>query len=197
MLLAIIGIIILLMLIMKTKIEIAYLENKFSLKFIFLGVIKINFKAKTKVVKGVKSKKIDFKILIETIYNSLNVFTYLLSKIELSIKINCVFFAYSADKTAIIYGLINSILYPIHAVLCKKLKKHNGIYNFKPDLNNYSDSIKIKFTTEDKISIRNIHILITVCMMLPKLLIYMKKIKNKRRKLNESSNRRFNENYNG
>jgi hypothetical protein len=197
MILLIVCFLLLIMLITKTKIEIAYLEHKFYLKFIFFGVIKIKLKAKTKKVKKVAKEKLDIKILFKLIYESLNILRLLLSKTELNVKLDCVFCIYSCDKTAIVYGVLNSMIYCLHTLLCSELKKYDGVYNLKPDLNNSSNDLDINFNMEGRIKIRNISIILIACRMLPKLFVYRKRLKNKRRKINESSNRRFNENYNG
>jgi hypothetical protein len=201
MLILAICLVILIILLAKTKIEISYLENKFKFKFIFFEVIKIKLKAKTKrvkrKVKEVARKKLDLKVLGEIVYHNLYIFRYILSKIEMNIKVECIFSIYSPDKTAITYGLINPIIYSLHTLLSCTLKEYNGQYSFKPNFNNNNEGINIKIGIESKIGIRNIQIVVIGCRMLPKLLEYRKKVKIKRRKLNESPDRRFNENYNG
>jgi hypothetical protein len=194
---AVICLLILLAILSKTKIEIYYIENKFKLKFIFFEVIKIKFKAKTKKVKEEAKDRLDLKVLSEMVCHNLYFVRYVLSKMELSINMDCTFSIYSPDKTAIIYGVINSLIYSLHTLLYCEAKKYKGIYKLKPDFNNKQESINIMVTMEDRIGIRNFRIIIIACKMLPMLLVYKKKVKIRRRKLNESSDRRTNENYNG
>lgn len=204
MVLILVGALILVLLLTKIKIKLNLKNKDLKINIIFFSVIKIKIKAKTKKdkkgnlnvilkAKSVGKGKFDIKSILNFMLESIDSIRYLLSRVILKIDADCIFYLFSPDKTAIMYGAINSIIYNIHMVLIKELKEYKGEYNIKPDFNNKKNNINI----ETIFTIRNIYIVLFIFKILPLLLKYRKIFKNKGGGLNESSNRRLDENYNG
>lgn len=118
---------------------------------------------------------------------------YLLSRTMLYIELKCRFFIIEPDKTALLFGIMNMLVYTLETVLADKFGKLSGKYNLYPDFDEKENEI----TVNAVVSIRCIYIFIFIIKMLPILIKYKRSIKNEGGEFNESSNRSINENYNG
>lgn len=192
--------IIIFILVMKIEINFILQNKTIKINLIILKVIKFRLKVKankSKVKKLNKTlldeKKINVKKIFEILFESLYKIKYLLSKTIYKIEINYNFYFLSIDKTALLYGILNTFIYSIEMILINTFKEYRGDYNLIPDFKNEYNTIDIKAS----ISIRNIYIIIFVFKMLPILLKNKNLIKKKGGEWNGSSNTRINENNNG
>lgn len=180
------------------KINLNNNDNKVTLIFLYVIKIRINAKAN----KGVKTYKIKIhsvefririKMLIQILRDSSEKLKYIFSKMFLNLNIDCTYYILGPDKTAILYGIGNAIIYNIVNIFNIFLKEYIGNINIKPDFENKNNYISINVS----ISIRFINILIFIFKMLPIIFRYKKFIKSKGGEVNGSSDRGINENYNG
>lgn len=189
-----IGLLILLLIEIKFKIE--FKNSNFKFTIILLKIIKINIKPKNeKKVKRKAKEKMDIKGIFNVLYGSINNVKYLLSNLKLNVKVDCIFSAFSVHETAILYGVINSIIYFVAALISKEFKEYTGDFILKPDFKNKNCNIEIELNV--LLGIRNIHIIIFILKMFPRILLYLIILRKKRSELHESSNRRPDENYDG
>lgn len=117
------------------KIKIA--QSEVSIKLIFINVIKIKLKEKTKNEK-IKKDKIIFselnfnekKKLLKSIFPS---FKYLAAKAKVEVDLKGTIGLSTADKTAIVVGIINMIIYNFEGLFHNIFKKYNGNYKISPN----------------------------------------------------------------
>jgi hypothetical protein len=173
-------------------------NNEIEIKLILFRVIKINIKEKTTVEKMKKNKvfkrKIPLKVLIKIAKKLMPYLKRTAEKTKLKLEINIAFGLSSADRTAIVCGLINMFIYNLTNIFDIFLKRFSPSYNIIPDFVNERFDYKIKAD----ISIKMFSLLVFSIHALKILLKYKKYLLKKGGAHNgRTSHRRFNENYNG
>ena len=192
----------LIIIVMFSKIQIRfYLNNKdYKVTLIFLYVIKIGINAKaSKRIKTLNIKtssiklKDKIKITLIIVKDSLKKLEYIIGKVIFNLNIDCTYYILGPDKTAMIYGIANTIIYNVENIFHIFFKEYNSNLNIKPDFQSKNNNIRIN----GNISVRIIHLLILLFKLLPIIFRYKKLTKSKGGEVNGSSNRGVNENYDG
>jgi hypothetical protein len=112
-----------------------------------------------------------------------------------SVTIHAKYFFYYSDpqKTALLYGIMNSVKFNLDFLLCKYFKTHTSEILLFPDFEKQENNIDISM----KLSVKIINVCIVLFKLLPIIIKYKKNIKKEGGAINGSSNRRLDENYNG
>lgn len=197
MVLLIIALVIAFILLSNIKFTLYVNHNKdVDANIILFRVIKININDKNRIRTQKKVKhKIDIQpnLAVKLFKKMKPHIKYLLSKTKIKIKLDIIFGLFSPDKTAITYGIVNSIIYTFDNVLRSKTKRFDSIYNITPDFN------KSIFDTSLELEIyaRVFNLLVFTFKALIILFKNRSYFKRKGGVFNGSSNRRINENYTG
>lgn len=173
-------------------------NNDISIKLILLGVIKIKIKEKTTFEKLKKSEKIKhrvpFKKLIEIIRDSLPSVKYLASRLRIRVSLEGTIGLSTADKTALSIGILNLLLYSLEGFLRNYLRHYTGQYSINPDFTGE----RLRFNVLAEARVMPVHMIAFSIKWLKVFLKHKKYFIRKGGASNAgSSNRRFNENYNG
>lgn len=142
---------ILLLFTLRVEIELFFKNKKFNANLKIFKVIKINLKDKN---KKEREEKLDFA-RISAILNRKNTehVKYLLSKSDMEVYGTLIFGTSYPDKTALLYGFINSLLYTIEPVIQSTFKSFEREYKVYPDLKNK----KLEYEVKIKIYLKIIH----------------------------------------
>lgn len=178
----------LLLLFIPINISITYNEEKSYIKIYNFKVINLLKKKKTNRVKAKPKIKIDYARIIPYIKPTMKNINFLLKRINLRFKYNLKVSTNDAFYTAIIFGVLNTILPVLFTYLSNNYKfNHNG--NIYCDFN----SSKPKFEFKLYISFN----LMIIIIFLIKSISILIKIYKGGVLYGRASNRRINENYNG
>lgn len=173
------------------EVRIKIYDKIIDVHLILFKVIKLCLYDKTKKRTGKKAiRKVDninyyIKFSKETYPET----KYILSKTKVLVNFTFTFGLESADKTAMLYGMINAILQSMNNIFKYIFKSYEGKYIISPNFNNAKKDIN----TNISIKVRPIYILIKLFKIIKK----NKKIKKGGALNARTSNRRANENYNG
>lgn len=158
--------------------------------------IELSRKTKDKVQKEgrLRFKDIPFEVIKEVYHKSIPNFKYILKKLKIKLKVNFDYGLSAPDKTAISYGIINSLIYSVDNLIGIYLKKFEREYTIIPDMKNK----KLEYQVTISVYTWSINLLVYGFKMLPILFKYRKYfIKKGGDKNVRTSNTGANENYNG
>ena len=189
----------------KITIIIAAEPSTLKITIKLLKVIKISIVDKTKGEHGrekltktsdILKKKVPFssKDLLSMVKELKEPLKSLLSKLQVELYTGFIYGLSSPDKTAISYGVINSLIYSLDLYLHKLMGKYKGSYTITPDLNKPSFDYKIKVS----IAFRLFTLLPSIIKLL-KTILKQKKLQQRKEGMKDgrASHRKLNENYNG
>lgn len=145
-------------------------DKKITINIILFKVIKIKINEKNKLRKKNKASKFNVppKVIVEIAKKSLPSIGYLINKSSINIDLSLTFGFSAPDKTALTYGLINSIIYSIDCYLSNTAKKFYSSYKIVPDLKNE----RIDFYIDFKIYIKLFFVLAFFFKLLKVLFAY-------------------------
>jgi hypothetical protein len=182
---------------MNLKIIVLLHNGKTKVTVIIFGVIKFDLIDKTNVDEPLKKftrKTPPYRVLFEISKANFPYLKKILSVMKLHVDFNLEFGFSYPDETAISYGLINFLVYNIGDFLEMYFEKYTGNYSIVPDFKKKILNFKLK----SEIKLRPVYIIRPGIKMLLIYLKYIKLYKKEGGDLNgRTSNRRFNENYNG
>lgn len=173
-------------------------RNHIDVNLYLYKFIKIELSRKTKDKTQINTynrfKAIPFDVL-KKIYRDTKPNTkYIMKRTKVGLKINFNFGLSAPDKTAITYGLINSLLYSVDNLLRMNLKELNREYAIVPDMKNKKLAYQVKIEVYTWV----IYLIVYGLKMLPILFKYKSYLMKKGGDNNVgASNTRTNENYNG
>lgn len=193
--------IIVVILLMKINIVFEASPANNKVRIVIFRLIKINIIDKTKkehgrldaekIKKEALYKKIDLRSMVKDLKDPIK---ELSSKLQVDLKFRLVYGLSSPDKTAISYGILNSLIYSFDLGIKSLVKKYCGTYKIYPDMKKPA----FDYNIEVRLSFRIFSILPSISTMLKLVLIPIYKAKRKEgMKDGRTSNRKLNENYNG
>lgn len=186
----IISLFVLLLLFLPINIELLIKNGDIKLIIYRLIIINLSKKVNNKEMKKVKTKKIsiDYKDLLVQSKTLINIFLKFLKTTYIKLDLRLLIATSDAFNTALFFGAINTVIYGIIGYL-------SSFNNFKHDINITTDFNNTKSNIYLRVSI--VFNLFFSLIFLVRLYITIKKslkggVENVR-----TSNRSFNENYNG
>lgn len=192
---------IIILLFMKITIMVEASPSKIKVRIVIFRLIKKTIIDKTKrehgrldaekIKKGAFYKGLDIRPAIKDLKGPVKRF---LSKLQIVFKLRLVYGMSSPDKTAISYGILNSLIYTLDLGVKGLVKKYKGSYTICPDMKKTC----LDYSIEAGVSFRVFSILPSIFKMLEVIFKQIYAAKRKEGlKDGRTSNRKLNENYNG
>lgn len=193
--------IIIVLLLMKITIIAEASHANIRVRIVIFRLIKISIIDKTKIEhgrldtekikQGVFNKRLNLRSTAKGLKDPLK---KLFSKLQIVFKLKFVYGLSSPDKTAISYGILNSLIYSFDLAVKSLVKKYSGTYTIYPDMKKPT----LDYNIEVRISFRIFSILPSIFKMLKVMFTQIYRARRKEgMKDGRTSNRKLNENYNG